>query len=103
MMQGDPRTGTILGTDGVYVKNGATVLTADTASVNKATGDVVADGHVRIETGALIWVGDHITYNMNTHVMTSEQFRAGMPPCLRRAGHWRATRPIKHTMPATRS
>jgi LPS-assembly protein len=79
-MQGDPRTGTILGTDGVYVKNGATVLMADTASVNKATGDVVADGHVRIETGDQIWVGDHVTYNMNTHVMTTEQFRAGMPP-----------------------
>ncbi len=69
-MQGDFRTGTITGTNGVYVKYGATVLTADTASVNKATGEVVADGHVRIETGDQIWVGDHITYNFNTHVMT---------------------------------
>jgi LPS-assembly protein len=70
----------ITGTNGVYVKYGATVLTADTATLNKETGDIAADGQVRIETGDHLWVGDHITYNMNTHVMTSEQFRAGLPP-----------------------
>jgi lipopolysaccharide assembly outer membrane protein LptD (OstA) len=76
MMQGDITTGT----NGVYVKYGSTVLTADNVSLNKETGDVVADGHVRIETGDEIWVGEHITYNMNTHLMQSEQFRSGMPP-----------------------
>jgi LPS-assembly protein len=79
-MDYDPATGVVHYSSGIYVKQGATVLTADSAWVNQKTGDVVADGHVRIETGDLLWVGDHITYNMNTHVMTSEQFRAGRSP-----------------------
>jgi hypothetical protein len=60
---------TIAGTNGVYVKYGATVLTADAASLDRETGEIVADGHVRIETGSQLWVGEHITYNMKTHVM----------------------------------
>ncbi len=67
-------------TNGFYVKYGPTVLTSDTASLNQKTGDVVADGHVRIETGEMLWVGEHITYNMKTHMMRSDQFRAGMAP-----------------------
>src|SRR5271154_6148459 len=76
MMQGDTATGT----NGVYVKYGATVLTADNVSLNQQSGEVVADGHVRIETGAQLWVGDHITYNFKTHQMQSEQFRTGKAP-----------------------
>ena len=75
-MQGD----IVTGTNGVYVKYGATVLMADAASLNRETGDVVADGHVRIETGDQLWVGEHITYNFKTHQMTSEQFRTGKAP-----------------------
>ncbi len=76
MMQGDTATGT----NGVYVKYGSTVLTADGVSLDQQTGDVVADGHVRIETGSQLWVGDHITYNFKTHQMRSEQFRTGKAP-----------------------
>jgi len=72
--------GLYTGTNGIYIKYGETVLMADTAVLNRKTGDVVADGQVRIQTGAQVWVGEHITYNMNTHLMQSEQFRAGMPP-----------------------
>ena len=72
--------GMFTATNGVFVKYGATVLMADSASLNKETGEIMAEGHVRIETGDQIWVGDHITYNMYTHVMTSEQFRSGKPP-----------------------
>ena len=74
-MRGD----SIVGTDGVYVKYGATILIADSATVNQQTHDVVADGNVRIQTGEQIWVGEHITYNMNTHIMQSQQFRAQRP------------------------
>jgi len=76
MMQGD----TVIGTNGVYVKYGPTVLTADTVSLNRETGDVAADGHVHIETGDQLWVGEHITYNFKTHQMQSEQFRTGKVP-----------------------
>ena len=60
--------------------HGETVLMADSASVNKETGEAVADGHVRIEQGDQIWIGEHIRYNFKTHQMQSEQFRTGKPP-----------------------
>jgi LPS-assembly protein len=75
-MQGD----TVMGTNGVYVKYGGTVLTADSVALNQQSGNVAADGHVRIEMGDQLWVGDHITYNFKTHQMQSEQFRTGKAP-----------------------
>jgi hypothetical protein len=71
---------TATGTNGICVKYGGTVLMADSASVNRQTGEAVADGHVRIEEGDLIWTGEHIRYNFITHQMQSEQFRTGKPP-----------------------
>jgi LPS-assembly protein len=68
------------GTNGVYVHHGDTMLTADSASLDTQTGETVADGHVRIEQGDQIWLGDHITYNFKTKQMRSEQFRSGKPP-----------------------
>lgn len=55
-------------------------LTADSASLSLATGEVNADGNVHIESGNGLWVGDHIDYNYNTHQMRSEQFRTGEAP-----------------------
>lgn len=75
-MQGD----TVIGTNGVFVKFGETVMTADMASLNRQSGEVVADGHVRIETGDQLWVGEHIRYNFKTHQMQSEAFRTGKVP-----------------------
>jgi LPS-assembly protein len=71
---------TAIGTNGICVKYGGAVLMADSATVNRQTGEVIADGHVRIEQGALIWAGDHIRYNFLTHQMQSEQFRTGRSP-----------------------
>ncbi len=72
---------TVTGTNGIYVKYGDTVLTADTVSVDKDTGEAVADGHVRIERqGGQIWTGEHMTYNFKTHLMRSAQFRTGKSP-----------------------
>jgi len=69
-------------TNGIYVNynNGATVLTANSASVNNKTGDVDADGNVRIQSSDMLWVGDHVHYNFKTHVMRTEQFRTGRLP-----------------------
>ena len=76
----DMATGTATGTNGVFVSYAGAVLTADTAAVNMKTGDVQADGHVRIESGDQLWVGDHIFYNFKTRQMRSEQFRTGKSP-----------------------
>jgi lipopolysaccharide assembly outer membrane protein LptD (OstA) len=71
---------TMTGTNGICVQYGDTVLTAESASVNRETGEAVADGNVRIEQGNQIWVGEHINYNFKTHQMRSEQFRTGKTP-----------------------
>ena len=76
----DPATRLWSGTNGVYVKYGKVTMTADAAVVSLQTGEAVADGHVRIESGDGLWVGDHITYNFKTRQMTSEQFRTGRSP-----------------------
>ena len=76
----DPATGEWAGTNGIFVRYGAAVLTADAASVNSKTGEVQADGHVRIESDDQLWVGDHIADNFKTRQMRSEQFRTGRAP-----------------------
>ena len=87
IVPGTPDTGVVdiignmmTGTNGVCIRYGGAVLTADSVSVDRDTGEAVADGHVRITQGTEIWVGEHITYNFKTHLMTSEQFRTGRPP-----------------------
>lgn len=81
----DLASGTAIGTN-IFIKYGTSTLMADNATVNQQTGQVVADGHVRIETGGLVWVGEHMRYNFITHQMQSEEYRAGKPPVFA-AGH----------------
>ena len=76
----DRATDTATGTNGIFVRYGTTVLTADNAALNTKSGDVEADGSVRIESGDQLWVGDHIHYNFKTRQMRSEQFRTGKAP-----------------------
>ncbi len=64
----------------MFVKYGTATLMADSATVNQQTGEVVADGHVRVESGDMTWIGEHLRYNFKTHRMQSEEFRTGKPP-----------------------
>ena len=75
----DMTSGVARGTN-VFVKYGNATLMANSATLNWQTGEAVADGNVRIESGDQIWVGEHIRYNFKTHQMQSEQFRMGKPP-----------------------
>jgi LPS-assembly protein len=68
------------GTNGVYINYNGTVLTADAASWDQNSGQAIADGHVHIQQGDQVWVGDHVRYNLNTHDMVAEQFRSGKAP-----------------------
>lgn len=64
----------------IFIKYGGSTLLADSATVNEKTGEVGADGHVRIESDGMVWVGEHIRYNFKTHQMQSADFRTGKPP-----------------------
>jgi LPS-assembly protein len=67
-------------TNGVMVKYGQTVLVAQKASVNRNTGDVFAEGGVRIQKDNQTWTGDQIYYNFITGEMDANKFRTGRFP-----------------------
>src|SRR5215471_7047458 len=68
------------GTNGVLVRYGNAVLTADEVEANTQTGDVIADGHVRIQQDEQIWASEHIRYNFKTHQLEASHFRTGTWP-----------------------
>lgn len=73
-------TGDILLTGGGRVRYRDTVMTADRASFNQATGDVKAEGNVRIERLGEVWIGDKLEYNFKTRRFSGEKFRTGQMP-----------------------
>jgi len=73
-------TGLAVGTNGVLVSYGPALLTADSVQVNRATGEVIADGRVRIQHDDQVWAGEHIKYNFVTRILETEQFRTGKSP-----------------------
>ncbi len=80
----DMLTGVATATNGIYIKfttnNYVITMTADSATLDQQTGQVDADGNVRIESGDQLWVGEHIRYNFITRQMRTEQFRTGRTP-----------------------
>jgi LPS-assembly protein len=71
---------TFVATNGIMVIYGNAVLTADRARGDQATGEIVAEGRVRIQRDDLVWAGENIRYNFFTKKMESEQFRTGHLP-----------------------
>ena len=67
-MQYDLATGLASGTSGVVVKYGKAVLIADRVTLNRQTGDVTADGNVRVQSDGQSWEGDHLRSNLKSSV-----------------------------------
>ena len=82
----DFKTGITSATNGVIVKRGNSILTANSVTVYHQSGDAYASGNVRIEQGDELWEGDRMRYNFNTHLMSGNDFRTGLPPVFL-AGH----------------
>jgi hypothetical protein len=70
--------GVIVYTDDAYVS--AEKITLVQNSLDELTGEVVAEGKVRIQRGDQIWVGDRIQYNFVTGYMAADNFKTGQPP-----------------------
>lgn len=68
------------GTNGVFINYKGTILTADSVAVDQNTGKAIADGHVRIQQGDQVMIGEHVQYDFNTHDMVTDQFRSGKAP-----------------------
>jgi LPS-assembly protein len=68
------------GTNGVFIRYGNAILTADELEANTQTGEVIADGHVRIQQDEQIWASEHIRYNFKTHQLEAAHFRTGSWP-----------------------
>jgi lipopolysaccharide assembly outer membrane protein LptD (OstA) len=67
-------------TNGVLVKYGEAILTAQQVAVDYQSGDVIADGDVRIQQGDQLYVSQHVRYNFKTQQMEAAQFRTGQAP-----------------------
>lgn len=75
------RTGKVFYKNGMLLKYGPVVLTAQTARVDRATGDAFAEGNVILQReGGQLWRGEQLHYNFKTRVISGDSFRAGHPP-----------------------
>lgn len=74
---------TFTGTNGVIIQyHHEATLEAERATVNTRSGEVEADGRVRIEADGMVWAGEHVTYNFKTHHLETSEFRTGKLPVL---------------------
>jgi LPS-assembly protein len=64
----------------VIVKYGTGVLTANRALINTNTGDIFADGSVRVQKEDQTWTGEHLHYNYLTTELDGQEFRTGRTP-----------------------
>ncbi len=55
--------GVIVGTNGVAIRYGPTVLVANSVRVEENTGQAQAEGNVTIQREGYLWKGDRVTYN----------------------------------------
>ena len=65
---------------GVIVRYQAMELVANQVALSEATGDIIADGNVRLQNDGQYWAGEHLEYNYKTGQVKGENFRAGLPP-----------------------
>jgi LPS-assembly protein len=70
----------VVATNGVRAVYGGVGLTANSATVDLSTGDVVAEGRVRILRDEQVWASEHIRYNFKTRSIAAEEFRTGRAP-----------------------
>src|ERR1051326_764511 len=76
----DYQTGSAWGTNGVRFEYAGAIVTADSMRVNEKTGELEAQGGVRIQREEQLWVGEQIIYNYKTRQIEAREFRTGKAP-----------------------
>ena len=74
------QTGEFSATNGIVIQAGDSRLSAQRMTGNQNTGDLQAEGRVRLEAGGRVWVGDKLEYNFRTGKIAGEDFRFGQYP-----------------------
>lgn len=67
--------GETIATNGVIIKYGDAVMTADKAKWNEKTGEVTAEGNIALHYQGHVWVGQSIKYNFLTGKIVAENFK----------------------------
>ena len=65
---------------GVVVRYRGMELVANQVAMSESTGDIIADGQVRLQNEGQYFVGEHLEYNYKTGQIRAENFRAGVAP-----------------------
>ena len=73
-------SGEFSATNGIVIKAGDSRLSARKITGNQNTGDLQAEGNVRLEAAGRVWVGDKLEYNFRTGQIAGEDFRFGQDP-----------------------
>jgi LPS-assembly protein len=95
------KSGIIHYPNGVLVKYGPAVLTANTAEIDQETGEILATNNVVLQReGGQLWRGDRLNYNFKTGIIRGQDFRAGQPPYFV-GGTNMITDPTNHSYTAT--
>jgi LPS-assembly protein len=76
----DFNTGLAVATNGVVIRYGGAVVTADRASLNQQTGEVRAEGRVVLTRDGQVWRSERLGYNFKTAQIQAESFRIGQTP-----------------------
>src|SRR5882762_9636083 len=66
--------GTITYTNGVVVRHGNAVLSARKARLNQSSGEVMAEGSVRLQQENEVWYGERIEYNFKSRKILATDF-----------------------------
>jgi lipopolysaccharide assembly outer membrane protein LptD (OstA) len=76
----DYNTGISHAVGGVVVTFEDAILSADEATLDNNTGEVVATGNVIVRQGDMTWSGTKVEYNFKTRQMKTGLFKAGTSP-----------------------
>jgi lipopolysaccharide assembly outer membrane protein LptD (OstA) len=93
-------TATVTDPTGVVVRYRDAELTAGKVRFNRQTGEVMAEGKVRLQRGKEVWRGDWLGYNFTTRELHADRFRAGLAP-IYLAGEGLTSALTNHTHSAT--
>lgn len=74
----DFQSKTWVGSGGIIVRQGSTVLIANNVSLDETTRKVVADGLVSLQGDGIYWTGDHLEFNFTTKEIGAGSYRAGV-------------------------